>query len=60
MTRPAMGHTLKQLQFIGFGAATSYYLGTFTELRNVLMENEAYTLPWYELCLPLEPAFYKG
>lgn len=55
-----VGHTLKQLQFIGFGAATSYYLGTFTELRNVLMENEAYTLPWYELCLPLEPAFYKG
>lgn len=39
-------HTLKQLQFVGFGAATSYYLDTFTKLRHILDTSTPYSVPW--------------
>lgn len=45
------GGTVKQLQIVGFGAATSYYLDTFSKLGAILERNAVYSLPWWaSLC----------
>ncbi|KAF8322512.1 hypothetical protein DL93DRAFT_2071291 [Clavulina sp. PMI_390] len=43
----------KQLQFVGFGAATSYYLDTFSHLNHILTNNSVYSVPWLSTSLAL-------